>query len=70
MQELQSRYAFTYYSTFEDAISYVNNGNPSANSTKDDAEAGIYEDNGHKYVVLLKDADVESTVYIIGSVLI
>ena len=64
MQELQSRYAFTYYSTFEDAISYVNDGTPSANATKDNAEAGIYEDNGNKYVVLLKDTEVESTVYI------
>lgn len=59
VEDLQERYAFTYYSTMNKAVTDVNNGSIGANedATKDTAVAGVYTDeNGGKNVVLLKDA--------------
>lgn len=58
VEELQDKYAFSYYSTMNKAVTDVNNGAIGANadSTKDSAVAGVYtNENGGKNVVLLKD---------------
>lgn len=58
VEELQSKYAFTYYSTMTKAVTDVNNGAIGANADaeKHTAVAGVYTDeNDGKNVVLLKD---------------
>ena len=58
VEELQEKYAFTYYSSMGKAVTDVNNGTlANSDATKDSAVAGVYTDeNGGKNVVLLKDA--------------
>lgn len=58
VEDLQKKYAFTYYSTMNKAVGDVNGGTIGANedATKDTAVAGVYTDeNGGANVVLLKD---------------
>lgn len=57
VEDLQEMYDFTYYSSMNAAVTDVNNGTigTNADATKATAVAGVYTDQGHPYVVLLKD---------------
>ena len=57
VEDLQDKYAFSYYSTMNNAVTDVNNGTTAnADAQKGTAVAGVYTDeNGGKNVVLLKD---------------
>jgi hypothetical protein len=64
VEDLQEMYDFTYYSSMNAAVTDVNNGTigTNADATKDTAVAGVYTDQGHPYVVLLKDTTEAKTI--------
>lgn len=66
LEDLQEKYQFSYYSTFSKAIiDNNNNTKENADAQKEDAVAGIYEDeNGNKTVMLLKDSSESEAITI------
>jgi len=66
ISELESHYNFNYYSSLARAVTDVNNDGIGVNSNNDreGAVAGVYETNGHVYVVLLQDTTEETTLQI------
>lgn len=65
VEELQEIYNFSYYSSFSDAVSDINNSTTSnANSDKDNAYVGIYKNNGKSNIVILQDTEISGVITI------